>query len=183
WGTNLPIGIIFYALIILATGVLFGNLWGLMTVLLSGLTLITISLLEYKKLIHPNLYWQGKSTHPLDKIPEIAILGIMMIINYLYNREINKSLKLAKKLELELKAERDILEIKVEARTQELKEIQIAKMADLYRFAEFGRLSSGIFHDLMNPLSALTLNLGQVQKNNQSQSQDGRFYYGSEESD
>jgi len=62
------------------------------------------------------------------------------------------------------------LEIKVEARTQELKEIQIAKMADLYRFAEFGRLSSGIFHDLMNPLSALTLNLGQVQKNNQSQS-------------
>ncbi len=170
WGTNLPISIIFYALIILATGVLFGNLWGLIMVALSGLALIVISLLELKQLIHPDLYWQIESTHPLDKIPEIIILGIMMIINHLYNQEIDKSLKKAKKLELELKAERDILEIKVEARTKELKEIQIAKMSDLYRFAEFGRLSSGIFHDLMNPLSALTLNLDQVQKDKSEES-------------
>jgi len=164
WGVNLPIGIIFYALIVLATGVLFGNLWGLVSVAMSGGTIIALTFLEINQVTHPNPYWQSEAMSPLDKIPEIVILVIMMLINYLYNREIDKSLAKAKKLELELKEERDILEIKVEERTKELKEIQIEKMSDLYRFAEFGRLSSGIFHDLMNPLSALTLNLGEVQK-------------------
>ncbi|PIZ09697.1 hypothetical protein COY54_02465 [Candidatus Falkowbacteria bacterium CG_4_10_14_0_8_um_filter_41_36] len=170
WGTNLPISIIFYALIILSAGILFGNIWGGATVILSAAAIILIASLESNHLIHPDLYWQNEMISPLDKIPEIITLGIMMIINYLYNREINKSLHRAKKLELELKAERDELEIKVEARTKELKEIQIEKMSDLYRFAEFGRLSSGIFHDLMNPLSALALNLDQVQKNNPAKS-------------
>jgi signal transduction histidine kinase len=170
WGTSLPIVIILYALIILVTGILFGNMWGFILVSLSALIIITISSLEAQNIIHPNLYWQGEQASPLDKIPEIIILGIMMLINYLYNREINKSLQRAKKLELELKAERDVLEMKVVARTKELKEAQIERMSNLYRFAEFGRLSSGIFHDLMNPLNALTLNLGQVQKDNQTKS-------------
>jgi len=170
WGTTLPISIIFYALIILAAGILFGNIWGFAVVISSALAIILIAILESNHVIHPDLYWQNETVSPLDKIPEIIILGIMMIINYLYNREVDKSLRQAKKLELELKAERDILEIKVEARTKELKEIQIEKMSDLYRFAEFGRLSSGIFHDLMNPLSALALNLDQAQKNNPTKS-------------
>lgn len=170
WGANLPISIIFYALIILASGILFGNIWGFAAVVGSAGAIIIVTIMETKHLIRPDLHWQNETISPLDKIPEIIILGIMMIINYLYNREINKSLRQAKKLELELKEERDVLEIKVEARTKELKEIQIEKMSDLYRFAEFGRLSSGIFHDLMNPLSALALNLDQAQKNNPTKS-------------
>ncbi len=164
WGSGLPIGIIFYALIILVAGILFGNVWGLVSVVLSGGVIILLSTLEAEGIIQPNLYWQNEKISPLDKIPEIIILGIMMTINYFYNRQIEKSFQKAKKLEMELKAERDSLEAKVEERTKEIKEIQIEKMANLYRFAEFGRLSSGIFHDLMNPLSALTLNLGQARK-------------------
>ncbi|MFA4942789.1 MAG: ATP-binding protein [Patescibacteria group bacterium] len=170
WGVNLPIGIIFYALIILMTGVLFGNIWGLISLIGTSLTIILIAILEVTNILHPDIHWHSERISPLDKIPEIIILGIIMTVGYLYNREVNKSLKKSKELETELKAERDLLEIKVEERTKELKEIQLEKMSDLYRFAEFGRLSSGIFHDLMNPLSALTLNLGQVQKNNPEKS-------------
>jgi signal transduction histidine kinase len=54
------------------------------------------------------------------------------------------------------------LEIKVEERTKELKETQMEKMAQMYRFAEFGRLSSGLFHDLINPLNALSLNIEKI---------------------
>lgn len=170
WGANLSIGIIFYALLVLMTGVLFGNFWGIISMILSGSSIMVITLLEVNNIIQPNLYWQGGKISPLDKIPEIIILGIMTTVSYLYNREVDKSLRQAKKLELELKAERDILEDRVAERTKELKEAQLEKMSDLYRFAEFGRLSSGIFHDLMNPLSALTLNLGQVRKDNPTQS-------------
>ena len=34
----------------------------------------------------------------------------------------------------------------------------------MYRFAEFGKRSSGIFHDLMNPLNALIANMSQADK-------------------
>lgn len=54
------------------------------------------------------------------------------------------------------------MEIKVEERTRELLHLETEKIKQLYRFAEFGRLSSGIFHDLINPLSAVSLNLEQV---------------------
>ncbi len=36
------------------------------------------------------------------------------------------------------------------------------KINQLYRFAEFGRLACGVFHDLVNPLTALSLNLKQI---------------------
>jgi len=61
-----------------------------------------------------------------------------------------------------LREERDSLEIKVEIRTQELLALEAEKIKQLYRLAEFGRLSSGIFHDLINPLTAVSLNLEQI---------------------
>ena len=48
------------------------------------------------------------------------------------------------------------MEVKVEERTKELKKLQMEKMEQLYRFAEFGQLSSGLFHDLINPLTAIS---------------------------
>jgi len=68
----------------------------------------------------------------------------------------------ARKSEAELKQERDLLEVRVEERTKELKKMQMEKISQLYRFAEFGRLSTGLFHDLINPLTALSLNIEQV---------------------
>lgn len=47
---------------------------------------------------------------------------------------------------------------------KELKKTQIEKISQLYRFAEFGRLSSGFFHDIVNPLTVISLNLNKIQK-------------------
>jgi len=38
------------------------------------------------------------------------------------------------------------------------------KLNNLYRLAEFGRLSAGAFHDLMSPLTIVSLNLEQLNK-------------------
>ena len=86
----------------------------------------------------------------------------IMIVAWLSNREIEKSLKRARRSEAALKKERDLLEVKVEERTRALKESQAEKMTQLSRFAEFGRLASGVFHDLINPLTIVSLNLENI---------------------
>ena len=40
------------------------------------------------------------------------------------------------------------------------------KINNLYRLAEFGRLSAGAFHDLMSPLTVVLLNLEKLNKLN-----------------
>jgi signal transduction histidine kinase len=47
---------------------------------------------------------------------------------------------------------------------KEKDELYERKASELYRFAEFGRLSSGIFHDLMNPLTTISLAIEKLQE-------------------
>ena len=42
-------------------------------------------------------------------------------------------------------------------------EIYADNINNLYRFAEFGKLSAGVFHDIVNPLTAIGLNLERIQ--------------------
>jgi signal transduction histidine kinase len=77
------------------------------------------------------------------------------IVSWLSNREIEKSLKRARKSEAELKEERDTLEVRVKERTKELEKSQMEKMNQAARFIEFGKISSGLFHDLINHITFL----------------------------
>jgi signal transduction histidine kinase len=94
-----------------------------------------------------------------DVFVAAIIFMIIAIVSWLANREIERSLLRARASEKELKYERDMLETRVEERTKELKEMQSEKIHQLSRFAEFGRLSTGLFHDLINPLNAVSLNM------------------------
>jgi signal transduction histidine kinase len=82
---------------------------------------------------------------------------LLMIVAWLYNREIERSMRRVKNSEQALKEERDSLEIKVIERTDELRRTQLEKVQQLNRLAELGQLSSGLFHDLLNLLNALSL--------------------------
>jgi signal transduction histidine kinase len=79
------------------------------------------------------------------------------VVAWLSNREIERSLRRARKSEHDLKEERDLLEVKVDERTHELQAAQLEKLDHLYRFAEFGQIASGLFHDLTSILNALAL--------------------------
>ncbi|MDB5170999.1 MAG: two-component system sensor histidine kinase [Candidatus Saccharibacteria bacterium] len=72
------------------------------------------------------------------------------------------SLEHARRSKAELAKERDLLEKRVAERTQELEETQLARLLELQRFAEFGRLSAHLLHDVTNPLTAASLNLQQL---------------------
>ena len=50
-----------------------------------------------------------------------------------------------------------MLEERVEEKVSELKRMQIEHLSHMYRFVEFGKISSGLFHDLMSPVQTLKL--------------------------
>lgn len=164
WGANLPQGLLMYALFIVMSGVLLSSrVVFVMAALLSGVVL-GLSYLQSSGFIKPNLLW--------EKIPEIndaILIGvtffIISFVSWLSNRETEKSLFRARNAERDLRAERDLLEVKVKERTEELEKIQFEKTKQMQNFVEFGRHASGLFHDMVNPVQAAILSLYTLKQN------------------
>lgn len=156
--------IIFYLLLVVMTAILRGARGGWIMAGATSVILFTGAILESQKILTPNLYWRLNPANLGDAIPEIIIIIIIATICTLYARQIRQSLKRAWRSEDLLRQERDNLEETVAARTEELQKAQLEKMTHLYRLAEFGRLAAGIFHDLINPLTAINANLRQIEK-------------------
>jgi len=95
----------------------------------------------------------------------LTYLGIFLFIIFIYflvRNEIRKSVSQASDSSSVLQSERDILEERVARRTRELVDAENKRMVELHRTAQFGELSRGLFHDLMNPLSSLSMNIEQL---------------------
>ncbi|MBU1046587.1 HAMP domain-containing histidine kinase [Patescibacteria group bacterium] len=164
WGVDLPLALLSYILLIIISGILINTRFTVISTFIISITLLLFTHLQNNSITHPNLYWKKEMLKTEDIIAVIAIFIIITLVSWLSNREIEKSLHRARKSEAELKNEKKSLEIKVKERTKKIKQFQIEKSMQLYRFAEFGRMASGIFHDLVNPLTAMTLNIEQLQK-------------------
>lgn len=164
WGVELPSALLFYILIIIISGILISIRSAFILSVMSSLSTLIIGYLQINHIIQPDLYWKTEFLTFSDIAIISVIFFIIAIVSWISNREIEKSLFRARKSETELKAERDMLEIKVEERTRELKKIQLEKMIQLSRFAKLGKLSSGLFHDLVNPLTAMVLNMKELKK-------------------
>lgn len=162
WGADLPAGLLFYVLMIVISGILISTIFAFFASFLISITIFVVGYFQLKGTITPDLYWTQEALE-MDNIFFYSLLFfIIATVSWLSNREIENSLRRARESEATLKIERDSLEIKVEERTQELKKIEMEKMSNMFRFAEIGRLSSGIFHDLANPLTAISLNIEKI---------------------
>lgn len=165
WGTDLPIGLLIYALIIVISGILVSSRFALFMTFLCSFTIFLFHFLNSYGLISVQTDWRKTKFELPDAIIISAVFCIISLISWLFNRELENALKKIKQSELELKKERDLLEEKVEQRTLEIKKIQLNRMEEMAHFAEIGRLASGVFHDLLNPLTAVSLNLSQAKRN------------------
>lgn len=163
WGVDLPQGLLLLALVIGMSGILIGTRFLFTLSLLIFVFLLVIGTLQSKNILPVINTWKTEHLVMSDIIAAVVTLGSIQVVSWLANREIEKSLRRAWASEAELKQERDLLEVKVEARTRELQKAQLEQVSQLYRFAEFGRLASGLFHDLVNPLNALGVNLELLQ--------------------
>lgn len=155
WGVELPMVALSYVIIIVTSSILVNARFGFIMTMIISATLVAIGYLQVYGIIAVQSYWKQEPITIRDPIELSAGLLFMMSISWLFDTEIRTSLAKARQSEQLLMHERDLLEIKVEERTRELKTIQAEKLSNLYRFAEFGRLSAGLFHDLMTPLTAI----------------------------
>lgn len=162
WGADLPVVLLMAILIITFFGVLMGSKASLISAFLINIWLIIISYLQAAGQLRPNSYWR-QETHELgDAVSYSFLIMIITVIVWIFDSGLNRALRRARLSETALKQERDSLEITVTERTAKIREMEMEKISQLYRLAEFGRLSSGVFHDLINPLTAVSLNLEQV---------------------
>lgn len=164
WGIDLPQALLVYALIIVMSGMLIHSRFSFfLTAVISSIILL-FGYWQNNSITHPNLYWKKEMLTESDALVFAATLFVISLVSWLSNREIQKSLARAIASEAALKQERDLLEIKVEERTHALKETQLQKTIELSRFAEFGQMTAGLFHDLLNPLTAVSLHLEKLKK-------------------
>lgn len=97
---------------------------------------------------------QFTSTDVFTLVPIIVLVIFLLVLS---NSEFKKSLEQSRKAQELLVKDRDILK-------QELNESRAARLHELSRAAEFGRLSQGIFHDLMTPLTSMILHTEKLQE-------------------
>ena len=168
WGFDLPSIILLWCFIITASSILIGTRYAFVLSICISFITISLFILETKGLLSPVRAWKDEAFQ-LDDAIEYSILLILIAgISWLSNREIYKSFNRVKASENLLRIERDSLEIKVKERTKEIEQSHIEKIHDMYRFVEFGRISSGLFHDLSSPLTSLCLSLNLIQKSKDS---------------
>ena len=90
-------------------------------------------------------------------ITATIIIVLIGFIVWISSRETSKSLSQIRDSENQLGIERNLLEQRIARRTEELLVAEQKRIADLESSAQFGQLSKGLLHDLMNPLSSLSL--------------------------
>jgi signal transduction histidine kinase len=158
WGVRIQTVLIAYALIIVMATILRGTKFGFFV---TGVIAAYIIPLWYAQ-IHGVMPMQAQRPSGDDAIVFSVLYFLIMIVAWLYDRELERSMRRAKTSEQALKKERDSLEIKVLERTDELRRTQLEKVQQFARLAELGQLSSGLFHDLLNLLNALSLRADEV---------------------
>lgn len=168
WGADLPAALLMSVLIIAFCGLLISPKTALIATIVINFGLIILTHLHNQKIITVKSYWRAEEHDIGDAITYAILLLLVTTLVVIASKEIKRALKKAQASEEALQRERDDLEIKVIERTKLLRQAESEKMNQLYRLAEFGRLSSGIFHDLINPLTALSLNLEQIKNSSET---------------
>lgn len=166
WGILAPTGVLIFSLVIVMAGILLGARYSLYLALL---TVLGLSGIEYAKPhLRPNLSWQKQPSSFGDVAGFTAIYGTLALVSWLFNRQMEIALRRAQRSEKALKRQRDLLEIKVEERTRELRAAQLEQVQQFYRFAELGHLSTALFHDLANHLASVSVDIEGLRKNRRS---------------
>jgi len=130
--------------------------------LVIGAIMAGTGFLQYAGVIQTNRYWKTQTWTWEDVCMIAVIYGLVAFAAWLSNRELEKSLARARRSEHDLKKERDLLEERVRERTDEVHRLELERLTKTYRLVEFGRFASGIFHDLISPLTALSLTVTHI---------------------
>jgi signal transduction histidine kinase len=165
WGIDVPDMLLSYAFLVVMAGIVISSTAAFSVTLAIACLISAIGWMQIVGKIPVHSYWRQEMFTFRDALEFSLYFLLIAAVSWLSNREIAASLRRALYSEKALKEERDQLEETVERRTRELHEAQAERIAQMYRFSEFGRLASGFFHDLSNPLMTLELYLDEIKNN------------------
>jgi len=168
WGIFIPAGVLMFSLVIIMAGILLGARYSLYAALATSTVLIGLEVAKAHHWIMPNVAWMQRPSIIGDAIAHSILYALIALISWLFNRQMEMSLKRARRSEKALKHQKDNLEIKVKERTRELELAQLEKMQQFYRFAELGHLSTALFHDLANHLMSISVDIEGLQAEQRS---------------
>ncbi len=161
WGINTTIGTLTFALAIVLAGILLTARHSLWAATFAVLTLLGLQTAIY-------LQWYLPVTNKISSFGDAAaysvMFGMLALISWLYNTEMERSLAQAWNAEAALQAQKATLKTQVEQRTKQLRQAQLKEIQQMYRFAELGQLGVTLLHDLANHLTALTLEIDDLHK-------------------
>lgn len=165
WSLYIPQAPLSLSIVIIMSGILLGSQFAFFLTAGICVALLVLTYLQSQALLPVDASWT-RTLEPqiTDAVVFAFSLMTIMVLSWLFNHEMKKALRRAKASEAALKKQRDKLEVLVEKRTRELKRIQAEKITQLYRFAELGKSTSGLFHDLVTPLTLISLNLHKLGK-------------------
>ncbi len=159
WGFDFPSAILMWTLIVVTVSILINPVSAVViSILITTLSFLSIHFQGINPFASAKS-WKDYDFTLINTIEYGFIFLSISAICWLSNKEIYKSLDRARKSEKDLKTERDNLDETVKKKTMELQEAQLEKINHMYRLVEFGRLSSGLFHDLSSPLSTMAMEI------------------------
>lgn len=157
WGVNVPESLIIYAITIVISSMLVSSRFAFFVTIIISAIIYALFFLVKNGYLKVDSRWRSDPVLTADVVIYAASLGMIYLVGWLSSTQVEKSLERVRTSEAALKKERDSLEVKVEERTSELKRSQAERIEQIDRFVEFGKLSSGIFHDLINYLNIFML--------------------------
>ena len=163
WGADLPAGILMAVLVIVLAGMFLGSLPALIVTITINAAMITLTYLQHNNIWPASSNWRLQPHEPADALAYTFLFGIIFFLAWIIFRENHRALRAAAVAQQKLQEERDQLEITVAERTKAITQIQREKLEQLQVLAGIGQVSGGIFHDIINPLTAVSLNLEQLE--------------------
>ncbi len=169
WGVNLPSSILIMSLTITLAGILLQAKYALYAAFVASSILITLQVLVRQQLHIPDESWLLQPATFGDVLGYCVVFIILALISWLFGRQMEHSLLQAHKAETALLREKELLAVRLKERTAKLRTAQLKEMQQLYRFAELGQVSTALLHELANHLTALTLDIEDLDQQQHSQ--------------
>jgi len=137
-----------------------------LTVTVSIIVLI-IGITYYQQAVESQAHeWMKRQgIEPIDSVLYGIVFSIIGILSWRANSQIEYLLLKVYDLQQQLNKERHLKELTILERIREIERREGDKVCDLYRFATLGKLTSGLFHDLVNPLTIVSYNLNEIETN------------------
>ncbi|MDD5165109.1 MAG: HAMP domain-containing sensor histidine kinase [Candidatus Pacebacteria bacterium] len=170
WGASLPETLLLTVLVIVIANVLINSTAGFIT---AGIMIGSLAILGIHEAIRLNVPdWRLDEISVTDVITYSVMFLFISFIAWLSNREIDASLQRARRSEKLLQVERDTLEQRVSERTEQLIVNQEKRLSEIEHVVKVGELAQGVIHDMMSPLSSMSLYMEEVSTNSEKYSTD-----------